>query len=267
MQLGYAVNGYGLGDLVQYVDSSSPGAIDQLCTEYDDTYNVAAELREGGACRESLREAARIELGLRAFLTEGPFAGFTDTFENLHGLQQLPGLPVQRLMNDGYGFGAEGDWKAAKVMAAGLEGVTSFIEDYTYHLSPDRDEQDATCLGSHILEVCPSIAAAKPSCEIHPLGIGGKDPPVRLVFCAPAGPAVNAALVDMGNRFRMVLSELEVVAPPEGLEKLPVARALWKPLPDLKVAATAWIYAGGSHHPDSQAFARDTVPTAARQDL
>ncbi|MCH2115758.1 MAG: L-arabinose isomerase [Pirellulales bacterium] len=255
LKMGYTVNGYGVGDLVEYVESASAQAIDQLCAEYEDTYDVAGELLAGGARRESLREAARIELGLRAFLTAGPFVGFTDTFENLHGLKQLPGLPVQRLMNDGYGFGAEGDWKAAamtraaKVMASGLEGGTSFIEDYTYHLPPAGAGQDATCLGSHMLEVCPSIAAAKPSCEIHPLGIGGKDPPVRLVFCAPPGPAVNAALVDMGDRFRMVLSELEVIAPPEELEKLPVARALWKPLPDLQVAATAWIYAGGSHHP------------------
>lgn len=249
LQFGYSVNGYGLGDVVKHVREVSESAVDELCREYDETYEMSTELR--GDRRESLRDAARIELGLRAFLIEGGFAGFTDTFENLHGLKQLPGLPVQRLMNDGYGFGAEGDWKAAamtraaKVMAAGLKGGTSFMEDYTYHLTGS----DATCLGAHMLEICPSIAQGKPSCEIHPLGIGGKEDPVRLVFDSPPGPAVNATIVDMGNRFRMVLNELEVVAPPRALEKLSVARALWKPLPDLNVAAAAWIYAGGSHHP------------------
>ncbi|TWU29380.1 L-arabinose isomerase [Bythopirellula polymerisocia] len=249
LQLGYSVNGYGVGDVVKHVDEVAESYVDQLCREYDETYEMSAELR--GERRESLRDAARIELGLRAFLTEGDFVGFTDTFENLHGLKQLPGLPVQRLMNDGYGFGAEGDWKAAamtraaKVMAAGLKGGTSFMEDYTYHLTGD----DATCLGSHMLEICPSIAQGKPSCEIHPLGIGGKEDPVRLVFDTPPGPAVNATLVDMGNRFRMVINEVEVITPLQKLEKLPVARALWKPLPDLNVAAAAWILAGGSHHP------------------
>ncbi|QEG36680.1 L-arabinose isomerase [Bythopirellula goksoeyrii] len=249
LQLGYSVNGYGLGDVVKHVNEVTDSAVDELCGEYDETYQIAAELR--GDRRESLRDAARIELGLRAFLAEGGFVGFTDTFENLHGLKQLPGLPTQRLMNDGFGFGAEGDWKAAamtraaKVMAAGLKGGTSFMEDYTYHLT----ENDATCLGAHMLEICPSIAQGKPSCEIHPLGIGGKEDPVRLVFDTPPGPAVNATIVDMGNRFRMVLNEVEVITPPQKLEKLPVARALWKPLPDLNVAAAAWIYAGGSHHP------------------
>ena len=250
MQLGYSVNGYGVGEVVQYINDASDQAVDQLCDLYDDCYSMAAALRKKGEQRESLRDAARIEIGLRAFLEAGSFAGFTDTFEDLQGLKQLPGLPVQRLMNDGYGFGAEGDWKvaamtrAAKVMATGLEGGTSFMEDYTYHLA----EADSLCLGSHMLEICPSIASGKPSCEIHPLGIGGKEDPVRLVFDTPPGPAINATLVDMGNRFRMVINEVEVVAPPQPLEKLPVARALWKPLPDLPTAAAAWIYAGGAHH-------------------
>ena len=231
MQLGYSVNGYGLGDVVKHVNEVAESAVDQLCREYDETYEMAAELR--GDRRESLRDAARIELGLRAFLTEGGFVGFTDTFENLHGLKQLPGLPVQRLMNDGYGFGAEGDWKAAaitraaKVMATGLKGGTSFMEDYTYHLTGE----EATCLGAHMLEICPSIAAGKPSCEIHPLGIGGKEDPVRLVFDTPPGPAVNVTIVDMGNRFRMVLNQVEVIPPPQKLEKLPVTRALWSRSP------------------------------------
>jgi L-arabinose isomerase len=251
LQFGFAVNGYGLGDLVAHVKGVFDGAVDELCSEYDAAYKMAQSLSAKGERRESLRDAARIELGLRSFLTEGGFVGFTDTFENLHGLKQLPGLAVQRLMSDGYGFGAEGDWKAAamvrsaKVMAAGLPGGTSFMEDYTYHLIGDN----STCLGAHMLEICPSIAEGKPSCEIHPLGIGGKEDPVRLVFDTPPGPAVNAALVDMGNRFRMVLNEVDVVTPDKPLEKLPVSRALWKPRPDLNIAAAAWIQAGGSHHP------------------
>jgi len=187
---------------------------------------------------------------LQHFLEAGGFKAFTDTFEDLHGLMQLPGLAVQRLMAQGYGFGAEGDWKTAalgramKVMAQGLAGGTSFMEDYTYHLDP----AGPVVLGAHMLEICPSLAADKPSCEIHPLGIGGKADPVRLVFTAPAGLAVNAAIIDMGDRFRLLLNEVEVVAPPQPLPKLPVARAFWKPLPDLKTAAAAWIYSGGPHH-------------------
>jgi len=255
---GYSVNGYGLDDLVKHVAAAGDKEVDRLCAEYDEQYVVAAPLRPGGERRESLRDAARIELGLRQFLAEGGYVGFTDTFENLHGLKQLPGSAAQRLMADGYGFGAEGDWKAAallraaKVMAAGLPGGTSFMEDYTYHLK----HGDCQVLGAHMLEICPSIAAGKPSCEIHPLAIGGKEDPVRLVFDAAAGPAVNATIVDLGDRFRMVLNEVDVVPPEKPLEKLPVARALWKPRPDLKTAAAAWIHAGGSHHPTfSQALA------------
>jgi len=249
--LGYSVNGYGVGDLVAHVEAIAEGQVDELCSRYDDEYVMAEPLRSGGERRQALRDAARIELGLRQFLAEGGFAGFTDTFENLNGLKQLPGIAVQRLMQDGFGFGAEGDWKAAamvraaKVMAAGLRGGTSFMEDYTYHLK----QPEGLVLGAHMLEICPSIAAARPSCEIHPLSIGGKEDPVRLVFDAPPGPAVNATLVDLGDRFRMVLNEVDVVPPPQRLEKLPVARAVWAPRPDLKVAAAAWIQAGGSHHP------------------
>ncbi|QDU56046.1 L-arabinose isomerase [Aeoliella mucimassa] len=248
---GYSVNGYGLGDVANHLQSISDSSVDQLCLEYDEAYEMADSLRQGGTRRDQLRDSARIELALRSFLESEGFVGYTDTFENLHGLKQLPGIASQRLMADGYGFGAEGDWKAAalvrasKVMAAGLPGGTSFMEDYTYHL-PSGGGQ---VLGAHMLEICPSIAAARPSCEIHPLGIGGKEDPVRLVFDAPAGPAVNATVVDLGNRFRMVLNEVDVETPPEPLEKLPVARALWTPKPGLSVAAAAWIYAGGSHHP------------------
>jgi L-arabinose isomerase len=250
LRFGWAVNGYGVGDLVEKVNAASDARIDALCEEYTGSYDLMDGLEEGGARHDSLREAARIELGLRDFLEEGGFHGFTDTFENLHGLRQLPGIAAQRLMADGYGFGAEGDWKhaalvrALKVMAHGLDGGTSFMEDYTYHLDPDN----AGILGAHMLEICPSIAAGRPSCEVHPLGIGGKEDPVRLVFDSATGPAINASVVDMGNRFRMIVNVVDVVEPLEPLPNLPVARALWKPRPDLSAAAEAWIHAGGAHH-------------------
>jgi L-arabinose isomerase len=249
-RFGYAVNGYGVGDLVAAVNAVSEGEVDALISEYDASYAVAAPLREGGDRRASLRDAARIERGFRAFLKFGGFKGFTTTFEDLHGLKQLPGLAVQRLMNDGYGFGAEGDWKTAallramKVMAEGLPGGTSFMEDYTYHLHPDGHR----VLGAHMLEICESIAQSQPSLEIHPLAIDGKEDPVRLIFDTPSGPAVNASLIDLGNRFRMIVNEVDVVSPQEPLPKLPVARAVWVPKPDFKTAAGAWILAGGAHH-------------------
>jgi L-arabinose isomerase len=195
-------------------------------------------------------EAARIEAGLRAFLEELGARAFTDTFEDLGALRQLPGIGVQRLMADGYGFGAEGDWKTAtllrvmKVMASGLEGGTSFMEDYVYHLGPGGSK----VLGAHMLEVCPSIAGARPSCEIHPLSIGGREDPVRLVFTAPPGPAVVVCLIDFGGRLRLIANQVEVVAPDADLPKLPVARAVWRPEPELSTAAEAWLLAGGSHH-------------------
>ena len=243
--LGYSVNGYGVGDLVDRMNQFSDAEADKLVLEYRDAYSIAKQHDRPDA----LRVAAKIELGLRAFLTEGGFGAFTDTFEDLHGLGQLPGIAVQRLMADGYGFGGEGDWKTAalvrtmKVMAGGLPGGTSFMEDYTYDFSGTPK-----ILGSHMLEVCPSIAARKPSLEVHPLGIGGKADPVRLVFTAPNGAAVVASLVDMSNRFRMIVNKVEVVQPEQELPKLPVARAVWLPEPSLKVAAAAWIYAGGAHH-------------------
>jgi len=250
MRFGFSVNGHGIGDLVQRVSDIPDSEIDGLCTEYADSYELASELRSGGARHDSLRDAARIEAGLRGFLVDGGFSGFTTTFEDLHGLRQLPGLAVQRLMADGYGFGAEGDWKTAallramKVMAADMGGRTSFMEDYTYHLEPGNH----LVLGSHMLEVCPSIAEAKPGCEVHPLGIGGKEDPVRLVFDAPAGPALNATLVDLGNRFRLLINEVDAVTPPRALPKLPVARAVWKCRPDFATACESWILAGGAHH-------------------
>ena len=250
IQFGYSVNGYGLGDLVRFVDQVPDSETETLMQEYDESYIVQEDLRPGGSRRSELKDAARIELGLRAFLEEGGFKAFTTTFENLHGLAQLPGLSVQRLMNDGYGFGAEGDWKTAallrtmKVMAAGLEGGTSFMEDYTYHLEPGNN----LVLGAHMLEICESIAEGKPSLEMHPLGIGGKADPARLVFNVPGGPAINVSVIDLGNRFRMLVNEVDVVTPPQDLPKLPVARAVWKVRPNLKDGAAAWILAGGAHH-------------------
>ena len=250
MKFGYAVNGYGMGDLVKFVDAVSDADIDKLVAEYDATYTLAASLRKGGEQHKSLREAAKIELGMRYFLKDGDFKGYTDTFEDLHGLAQLPGIASQRLMADGYGFGAEGDWKtaalvrAAKVMASGMAGGNSFMEDYTYHFDP----QNSLVLGSHMLEICPSIANGKPTCEIHPLSIGGKNDPVRLVFDVSGGAALNVSMVDMGNRFRLLINAVNAVAPTEKLPKLPVARVLWQPLPDMHTGCAAWIYAGGAHH-------------------
>ena len=250
IRLGYSVNGYGVGDLVKVVDGVSDRQVDRLVQEYGDTYTLAPELLPGGKDCESLRASARIEAGMRLFLEEGGFKAFTTTFEDLYGLAQLPGLAVQRLMADGYGFGAEGDWKTAalvramKVMGAGLSGGASFMEDYTY----DFDPVTPKVLGAHMLEVCASLGGKKPSLEIHPLSIGGKADPVRLVFTVPAGPAVNATLLDMGDRFRMLVNEVDVVPPEKPLPHLPVARAVWVPRPNLKVAAAAWILAGGAHH-------------------
>jgi L-arabinose isomerase len=250
MRLGVEVNGYEAHDLVETVEAVPAAEIDRLVAEYDARYAMAPALLRGGSRRESLRYAARMEAGLRAFLQNGSFQAFTDSFQHLGGLQQLPGIAVQRLMADGYGFGPEGDWKTAalvramKVMAAGLPGGTSFMEDYTYDLRPEGPK----VLGAHMLEVCPSITKDQPSCEIHPLGIGGKADPVRLVFTASTGPAVNAAIFDMGERFRMLIGEVDVQEPDQSMPKLPVARAMWSPRPDFKTAAAAWIYAGGPHH-------------------
>ncbi len=250
IRFGFSVYGYGVGDLVKAVNSISDAEVDRLAVEYEDCYAVEKCLRKGGEQHAALREAARIEAGLRGFLQDGNFKAFTTTFEDLHGLTQLPGLAVQRLMADGYGFGAEGDWKTAalvrtvKVMGSGLPGGASFMEDYTYDLCKSGPQ----VLGAHMLEICESIAEGKPSLQIHPLSIGGKSDPPRLVFNVHPGPAINATLLDMGSRFRLVVNEVDVVAPPEPLSKLPVARAVWVPRPDLKTSAAAWIMAGGAHH-------------------
>ncbi len=259
IQFGYTVDGYGVGDLVRTVQDVADADVDRLLAAYDEQYVIAAPLQPHGEQRPALREAARIELGMRAFLAAGGFAAFTTTFEDLHGLAQLPGLAAQRLMADGFGFGAEGDWKTAalvravKVMTVGLPGGVSFMEDYTYHLHPDGMK----VLGAHMLEVCPTTAEGRPTLEVHPLSIGSKADPPRLVFDIAAGPAVNASLIGLGGRFRLVVNAVDVVPPDESLPKLPVARALWTPRPDLKTAAAAWILAGGAHH---TAFSHAATP-------
>jgi len=245
MQMGYSVYGYGIGDLVKAVNEVSPAAIKKLLAEYSAEYKVSKAV----ASSDTLKEAARIEIGMENFLKAGNFKAFTTTFEDLHGLKQLPGLAVQRLMEKGYGFGAEGDWKTAalvrsmKVMAIGLKGGTSFMEDYTYHFDP----KGMRVLGAHMLEVCPSIALEKPTVEVHPLGIGGKEDPARLVFKTATGKAINVSVIDLGNRFRMIVNAVEVVKCPD-MPNLPVASVLWTPMPDLKTGAAAWILAGGAHH-------------------
>jgi L-arabinose isomerase len=245
-QFGYSVNGYGVGDLVAVIKQVTEAEVDSVVKQYREQYVVKAT----EAQQSNLREQARIEAGMRTFLEKGGFGAFTTTFEDLHGLSQLPGLAVQRLMAEGYGFGAEGDWKTAalvralKVMASGLPGGTSFMEDYTYHLDPKGQK----VLGAHMLEVCASIADGKPSLEIHPLGIGGKADPARLVFGVANGPALNASLIDLGNRFRLIVNTVDVVAPDADMPKLPTARVVWVPKPNLKVGAAAWILAGGAHH-------------------
>ncbi len=250
LRLGVTVDGYGIGDLTDAIAQASEDAVEQIVGQYDSDYEVVPELAPGGARRGSLIDAARIEAGLRLFLTRGGYSAFTDTFEDLHGLPQLPGIAVQRLMAEGYGFGAEGDWKTAallrvmKLMARGLPGGTSFMEDYTYDLTRGNER----VLGSHMLEVCPSIAAHRPSCEIHPLSIGGREDPVRLVFNAVSGPAVLLSMLDLGDRFRLVANEVELLPITEQLPRLPVARAVWRPQPDFFTATEAWLTAGGPHH-------------------
>jgi L-arabinose isomerase len=247
---GVQVNTWGVNDLAAAVAEVSEADIDELVTEYQDTYDVASELQAGKERHQSLRDGAAIELGLRSFLDAGGFGAFTTTFEDLGGLRQLPGLAVQRLMADGYGFGAEGDWKtavlvrAAKVMGEGLPGGASLMEDYTYDLTPGQE----LILGAHMLEVCPTLTASRPRLEIHPLGIGGREDPVRLVFTADPGPAVVVALSDLRDRFRLVANQVQVVPPPEPLPRLPVGRAVWKPAPDFPTSATAWLTAGAAHH-------------------
>ena len=250
LKFGFSVNTYGIGDLVEVINAVSDEAINKLIDEYQSSYTIDADLNKGGARHSSVYEAARIELGMRKFLKDGGFKGFSDTFEDLHGMAQLPGIASQRLMADGYGFAGEGDWKTAalvrafKVMGSGLPGGNAFMEDYTYHFDPNN----ALVLGSHMLEVDASLANGKAALEVHPLGIGGKADPARLVFNVAGGEALNASIVDMGNRFRLLINEVKAVEPQNDLPNLPVARVLWKPYPDMKTGCAAWIYAGGAHH-------------------
>lgn len=250
MKFGFSVNTHAVGDLVQVINQISDAEIEKLMQEYEDTYTLMPSLTKNGEKRSSLFEAARIELGLKAFLENGGYSAYTNTFEDLYGMRQLPGIGSQRMMAAGYGYGGEGDWKTSamvhimKVMASGMKGGNSFMEDYTYHFDP----ANSMVLGSHMLEICPTIAANKVNCEVHPLGIGGKEDPVRLVFNAAAGHALNVSLVDLGNRFRLIVNEVEAVEVTETFPKLPTARALWKPQPSMEVGLQAWILAGGAHH-------------------
>jgi len=250
LKFGFAVNTYGVGDLVAVIDRITDDAVNALLAEYEQTYTMTDDLKKGGAKHRSVYDAARIELGLKKFLEDGGFKGFTDTFEDLHGMIQLPGIAAQRLMAAGYGFAGEGDWKTAalvrafKVMGSGLKGGNAFMEDYTYHFDPNNE----LVLGSHMLEIDASLANGKAALEVHPLGIGGKADPARLVFNVAGGAALNASIIDMGNRFRLLINEVEAVEPQNDLPKLPVARVLWKPYPDMKTGCAAWIYAGGAHH-------------------
>jgi L-arabinose isomerase len=250
IQFGWSINGHAVGDLVERIAEVGDREIEELVEQYEGQYDLAPSLLPGGEHRENLRHAARQEIGIRGFLTTGGYGAFTTTFEDLYGLNQLPGLACQRLMADGYGFGAEGDWKTAalvrlmKVMSAGKKGGVSFMEDYTYHLVKGQE----MVLGAHMLEVCPSIAEGKPSLEVHPLDIGGKAAPCRLVFNAAPGPAVAATMIDMGGRMRLIVHEVDAIRAEHPMPKLPVARALWVPRPDFRRGAQAWLLAGGAHH-------------------
>ncbi|WP_336772131.1 L-arabinose isomerase [Paenibacillus sp. MMO-58] len=248
IQLGWQIDGYGIGDLVASMNEVSDAEVQALLNEYTERYEIASSVRDNAASWAAIEEQAKIELGMKRFLQAGGYTAFTTTFEDLHGMKQLPGLAVQRLMEQGYGFGGEGDWKTAALtrimkLMAGNVG-TSFMEDYTYHLENGNE----MILGAHMLEVCPTIAESKPRIEVHPLGIGGKADPARIIFDGKAGEAVNASLVDLGNRFRLIINEVDAVKVEEEMPKLPVARVLWKPRPSLRDSAEAWIYAGGAHH-------------------
>lgn len=244
IKFGWSVNGYGIGDFVELVNQVTDNEAKTLLNEYRQTYTIATDKLD------NVLEQAKYEIALKSFMEKGNFGAFTTTFEDLHGLKQLPGLSAQRLMAAGYGFGPEGDWKTAaliriiKQMSCGLSGGTSLMEDYTYHLEPGRE----AVLGSHMLEVCPTIAAGKPRIEVHPLGIGGKDDPARLVFDGKEGNAICLSLIDMGGRFRLIAAEVEAIQPYRDMPKLPVARAMWRPMPDFTTGVESWIYAGGAHH-------------------
>lgn len=248
IKFGWSVDYYGIGDLVEHIKDIPEQDVKVLFDEYSELYELSSEAKAASPVQDSILEQARIELGLKSFLQKGGYTAFTTNFEDLHGMKQLPGLAVQRLMAEGYGFGGEGDWKIAALLRmmkilSNNQG-TSFMEDYTYHLEPGNE----MVLGSHMLEICPSLASTKPEVVVHPLSMGGKDDPARLVFDGSEGSAVNASLVDLGGRFRLVVNEVEAVKPVEQTPHLPVAKVLWKPKPSLSDATEAWIYSGGAHH-------------------
>ncbi len=245
IKFGWSVNTYPVGDLVSYIDNVTEAAVDVLVKQYEQEYTLHTDNMA------SVRYQARLELGIEKFLVEGGFDAFVNTFEDLHGMKQLPGLATQHLTAKGYGFGPEGDWKVAamtsvmKTIAQGDDKGTGLMEDYTYHFA---EKGDSYILGAHMLEVCPSLAAGKPKIEVHELGIGGKDAPARLVFEGKAGRGVTASLIDMGGRMRLIVNDVECVKPILDMPNLPVARVMWKPLPCLEKSAEAWILAGGAHH-------------------
>lgn len=244
IKFGWVVDYYGIGDLVEEMNAITEEQVESVYAEYKQLY----DFEESDDTCAAIKEQARIEIGLRSFLEEGGYTAFTTNFEDLHGMKQLPGLAVQRLMADGYGFAGEGDWRTAALLrmmkiASGNKD-TSFMEDYTYHL----EEGNEMILGSHMLEVCPTVAATKPRIVVNPLSIGGKADPARLVFDGKSGQAVNASLVEMGGRYRLIVNVVDAVESPNETPNLPVAKVLWQPQPSLKTATESWIYAGGAHH-------------------
>ncbi len=250
VRFGCSVNTWPVNDLVDEVARVSEEAIDTLVAEYERDYDVEEVLARGGERHESLRYAAAQEIALRTILERVGATAFTDTFEDLGGLRQLPGLAVQRLMEQGYGFGAEGDWKTAvlvrlaKVMGYGLAGGASLMEDYCYEMTPGKEK----ILGAHMLEICPTLTTTRPRIEIHPLGIGDREDPVRMVFTADAGQAIVVAMSDMRSRFRLTANIVDCVEPDAPLEKLPVAHAVWQPRPDFHTSTRCWLASGGAHH-------------------
>ena len=244
MQLGWQVNTWAVGDLVAEMNKVTEAEIDSLIAEYDEKYDMNTD------DIATVRYQAKEEIAIKRILDREGAKAYTNTFEDLHGMDQLPGLASQRLMEQGYGYGGEGDWKVSamtriiKAMCEGMNGGSAFMEDYTYHLT----EGSEYSLGAHMLEVCPTLAADKPRIEVHPLGIGGKNPPARLVFEGKAGSGVVASLVDMGGRLRLIVQDIEAVKPIMEMPNLPVARVMWKAMPDLCTGAKMWIMAGGAHH-------------------
>jgi len=249
IQFGYEVHAYGLGDLAARCDAVGTNDIEELVDVYRQDYEMDPKLLDDVKWMELVKDEARLELGMERFMEEKRCKAFTNCFENLTGLSGLPGLATQRLMSKGFGYGAEGDWKTAamvriaKVMSKGASGGTSFIEDYTYHFAATDQ-----VLGAHMLEVCPSIADAKPRLEIHRHTIGVNKDIARLIFTGKPGPALNISTIDLGSRFRIIVNELDAVQPPQDMPNLPVAKVLWEPRPDLEVSGAAWIHAGGAHH-------------------